>query len=125
MFPRLILIFPQAFYKDGRYAEAIEKYTAAISLAPNSAALYGNRSIAYLKSTPPNLDLALADAQKATEVEPKWGKGYARLGEALQALERDEEAAKAFDQAVELSQGLAKTEAKQKLEAVKNRLGWH
>ncbi|KAJ7244178.1 thioredoxin-like protein [Mycena haematopus] len=114
-----------AFYKDGHYAEAIEKYTAAISLAPNSGALYGNRSIAYLKSSPPNLDLALADAQKATEVEPKWGKGYARLGEALQALEQDEKAAMAFETAVELSQGLAKTEAKQKLEAVKKRLGWH
>ncbi|KAF7351180.1 Thioredoxin h [Mycena sanguinolenta] len=114
-----------AFYKDGNYTEAIEKYTAAISLAPNSGALYGNRSIAYLKSTPPNLDLALADAQKATEVEPKWGKGYVRLGEALQAQEEDEKAVKAFETAVELSQGLAKTEAKQKLEAVKKRLGWH
>ncbi|KAJ7496975.1 thioredoxin-domain-containing protein [Mycena latifolia] len=114
-----------AFYKEGRYPEAIEKYTAAISVAPTSAALYSNRSIAYLKSEPPELDLALADAQKATEVEPKWGKGYARLGEALQALQRDEECAKAFEQAVELSQGLAKTEAKQKLDAVKKRLGWH
>ncbi|KAJ7106025.1 thioredoxin-domain-containing protein [Mycena crocata] len=114
-----------AFYKEGKYAEAIEKYTAAILLAPNSGALYGNRSIAYLKSTPPDLNLALADAQKTTEVEPKWGKGYARLGEALQALEKDEESVKAFQQAVEFSQGLAKTEAKQKLEAVKKRLGWH
>ncbi|KAJ7928471.1 thioredoxin-domain-containing protein [Mycena leptocephala] len=114
-----------AFYKDGHYAEAIEQYTAAISAAPNSGALYGNRSIAYLKLTPPNLDLALADAEKATEVEPKWGKGYARLGEALQALEKDEEAVKAFEKAVDLSQGLAKTEAKKKLEAVKKRLGWH
>ncbi|KAJ7717819.1 thioredoxin-domain-containing protein [Mycena maculata] len=114
-----------AFYKEGQYTEAIERYTAAIALAPNSATLYGNRSIAYLKSTPPELDLALADAQKATEVEPKWGKGYARLGEALQALERDEESAKAFEQAVELTQGLAKNEAKEKLTAVKKRLGWH
>ncbi|KAJ7668535.1 thioredoxin-like protein [Mycena polygramma] len=114
-----------ALYKDGNYAEAIEKYSAAISLAPKSAALYGNRSIAYLKSTPPNLDLALADAQKATEVEPKWGKGYARLGEALQALEKYEESAKAFEKAVEFSQGLAQTEAKQKLQAVKKKLGWH
>ncbi|KAJ7350439.1 thioredoxin-domain-containing protein [Mycena albidolilacea] len=114
-----------AFYKDGYYPEAIEQYTAALALAPASGALYGNRSIAYLKAEPPQPDLALADAQKATEVEPKWGKGYARLGEALQALERDEEAAKAFETAVELSQGLGKTEAKQKLEAVKKRLGWH
>jgi len=114
-----------AFYKDGKYPEAIEKYTDAITLAPNSAALYGNRSIAYLKSTPPDLDLALADAQKATEVEPKWGKGFARLGEALQAQGKDEECVKAFTQAVELSQGLTKTEAKQKLEAAKQRLGWH
>jgi L1 cell adhesion molecule like protein len=120
-----IYFLRQAFYKDGHYAEAIEQYTAAISAAPNSGALYGNRSIAYLKLTPPNLDLALADAEKATEVEPKWGKGYARLGEALQALEKDEEAVKAFEKAVDLSQGLAKTEAKKKLEAVKKRLGWH
>ncbi|KAJ6497730.1 thioredoxin-domain-containing protein [Mycena sanguinolenta] len=121
----IFILSLQAFYKEGQYPEAIEKYTAAISLAPNSGALYGNRSIAYLKSSPPNLDLALADAQKATEVEPKWGKGYVRLGEALQAREEDEKAAKAFETAVELSQGLAKTEAKQKLEAVKKRLGWH
>jgi len=114
-----------AFYTDGNYPEAIEQYSAAIIIAPNSGALYGNRSIAYLKSSPPDLDLALADAQKATEVEPKWGKGFVRLGEALQAQEEDEKAAKAFETAVELSQGLAKTEAKQKLEAVKKRLGWH
>ncbi|KAJ6576827.1 thioredoxin-like protein [Mycena sp. CBHHK59/15] len=114
-----------AFYKDGRYAEAIEKYTAAISIAPNSAALYGNRAIAYLKSMPPNSDLALADAQKATEVEPKWGKGYFRLGEALEALDKDDESAKAFEKAVEFSQGLAQTEAKKKLEEVKKKLGWH
>ncbi|KAF7321575.1 Thioredoxin h [Mycena kentingensis (nom. inval.)] len=114
-----------AFYKDGQYPEAIEKYTAALSHAPSSAALYGNRSIAYLKCTPPEADLALADAQKATEVEPKWGKGYVRLGEALQVLERDEEAVKAYEQAVDLSTGLAKTEAKKKLETVKSKLGWH
>ncbi|KAJ7647635.1 thioredoxin-domain-containing protein [Roridomyces roridus] len=114
-----------AFYKEEKYTEAIEKYTAAIELAPTSAALLGNRSIAYLKSTPPDPDSALADAQKATEVEPKWGKGYVRLGEALQALERDEEAVKAFEKAIELSQGLAQTEAKKKLEAAKKKLGWH
>ncbi|KAF7298087.1 Thioredoxin h [Mycena chlorophos] len=112
-------------YKDGKYAEAIEKYTAALAIAPTSAALYGNRSIAYLKSTPPDNELALADAQKATEVEPRWGKGYVRLGEALQGLERDAEAVKAFEQAIELSQGLAQTEAKKKLQAVKEKLGWH
>ncbi|KAJ7072619.1 hypothetical protein C8F01DRAFT_1243658 [Mycena amicta] len=114
-----------ALYKDGKYAEAIEKYTAAIAIANTSAALYGNRSIAYLKSTPPDLDLALADAQKATELEPKWGKGWIRLGEALQSLGKDEEAVKTFEQAAELSQGLAQTEAKKKLQAVKDKLGWH
>ncbi|KAF7315205.1 Thioredoxin h [Mycena indigotica] len=112
-------------YREGKYAEAIEKYGAAIAIAPTSAALYSNRSIAYLKLEPPNHDLALADAQKATEVEPKWGKGYVRLGEALQSLEKNEEAVKAFEQAVELSQGLAQTEAKKKLQGVKQQLGWH
>ncbi|KAJ7209702.1 thioredoxin-domain-containing protein, partial [Mycena pura] len=111
------------FYKGGKYAEAIEQYTTAISIAPHSAALYGNRSIAYLKSTPPDFELALADARRATETEPKWGKGYVRLGEALQALGKNEEAAKAFVQAVELSQGLVKAEVTKKLEIVKQSLG--
>ncbi|CAK5281827.1 unnamed protein product [Mycena citricolor] len=114
-----------AFFKDGKYPEAIEKYSEAITIAPTSAALYANRAASYLKLTDPELDLALADAQKATEVEPKWGKGYYRLGEALQALGRDEEAVKVFENAVETSQGLVQTEAKRKLGELKKKLGWH
>lgn len=119
-----------AFFKDGKYGEAIERYSEAISLAvrcspvfpfaqllispsfdlqPTAFSLYGNRSLSYLKSTPPSSSLALADAQKATELAPKWGKGWVRLGEALSAESKGEESVKAFEKAVETSDGLVKT----------------
>ncbi|KAK4706185.1 hypothetical protein P7C70_g35, partial [Phenoliferia sp. Uapishka_3] len=115
----------QAFFKAADYSSAVEKYSEAIKIAPTSAVLYGNRSMSHLKNTPPALDLALSDAQKATDLEPKWGKGWVRLGEALEAAGELEPSANAFAKAVELAEGLVKTEAKQKLAAVKTKLGWH
>jgi len=114
-----------ASFQQKKYSDALAKYSEAISLAPTSAQLYGNRSITYLRMDPPSPDLALADAQKATELEPKWGKGWVRLGEALQTLDRGEESIKAFEKGVEASEGLVKTEAKKKLEDAKKKLGWH
>ena len=65
--------------------------------------------MSHLKNTPRAIDLALADARKAIDLEPKWGKGWVRLGEALEAKEQLEEAVEAFTQAGELSEGLVKT----------------
>ncbi|KAL8293661.1 hypothetical protein RQP46_000362 [Phenoliferia psychrophenolica] len=114
-----------ASFKAADFASAIDKYTEAIEIAPTSYILYANRSMSHLKTSPPSPDLALKDAQKATELEPKWGKGWVRLGEALEQLGQLKEAAEAFTKASELAEGLVKTEAKQKLGAVKAKLGWH
>ena len=65
--------------------------------------------MSHLRNTPPATALALADAQKATELEPTWGKGWVRLGEALGASEQLKEGAEAFTKAAELSEGLVKT----------------
>lgn len=89
-------------------------------LQPDAAQLYGNRSIAYLKLSPPNADAALADAERATQLQPAWGKGHVRLGEALLAVGgRVDEARAAFEQAVKTSEGAVKKQAEDKVLALR------
>jgi serine/threonine-protein phosphatase 5 len=66
------------------YDEAVEGYTQAISFDPYNPIYYSNRSVSYLK-----LELygsALEDAVKATELDPKFVKGYYRRASAHMAL---------------------------------------
>ncbi|KAH9503234.1 hypothetical protein Btru_068516 [Bulinus truncatus] len=65
--------------KEGKHTEAIFHYTEAIRHEPNSAVLYSNRALAFLKID--QLYLALEDAQKAIKLEPSWPKGFYRKGE--------------------------------------------
>jgi suppressor of G2 allele of SKP1 len=53
------------FLKDRKYAEAIEQYTAAINISPGAADYYIKRSTAYQRSTPPDFESALRDAEIA------------------------------------------------------------
>jgi len=61
------------------------RYSEAIGVAPTSAILYGNRSAALLKAG--RVQEAVADGLKATELDEKWGKGWYRYAEALEAQE--------------------------------------
>jgi serine/threonine-protein phosphatase 5 len=63
----------QAF-KDQHFVLAIENYTKAIEYNPTEAALYGNRSF------------ALADANKAIELDVRYIKGYYRRASSNLAL---------------------------------------
>jgi len=72
-------------FKSGKWEEAYTKYTEAIESAPTSAVLYANRSAALLKAG--RVDEAIADGRKATELDEKWGKGWYRYAEALEAQE--------------------------------------
>ncbi|CAL1529700.1 unnamed protein product [Lymnaea stagnalis] len=65
--------------KEGKYTEAVFHYTEAIKHEPNTAVLYSNRSLAFLKID--QLFLAMEDAQKAIKLEPSWPKGYFRKAE--------------------------------------------
>jgi heat shock protein 1/8 len=84
---------------QGDFAGAIREYSSAIVLAPSSHVLYSNRSAAHLKLN--EVDEALADAQKCTELSPMWAKGFGRLGAALFAKKQYAEAMDAY------SKGLA------------------
>lgn len=77
-------------FKKGDFKGAIEGYTAALSLDPESAVLLSNRSAAYLRNS--EKSKALKDARACVELGTMGSKGYSRLAAALQSLGRFEQA---------------------------------
>jgi small glutamine-rich tetratricopeptide repeat-containing protein alpha len=60
------------------YPAAIEEYTQAISLDSTNPVFYSNRAAAYSSSG--SHEMAVVDAEKAIEIDPKFVKAYHRLG---------------------------------------------
>ncbi|KAJ7361328.1 hypothetical protein DFH08DRAFT_768216 [Mycena albidolilacea] len=73
-----------AFHEKGEYQAAYEKYSEAIKEDPENAVLYANRAATSL-SMKEFLDAA-GDAEKATKLDPKYAKAWARLASASQGL---------------------------------------
>ena len=65
-----------------------------ISKSPPNPLLYSNRSVTLLKLGQPAP--ALDDALKAVELEPRFWKGFSRMGDALAALGNHSEAADSY-----------------------------
>jgi len=86
-------------FEARKYPDAVETYTKAIDLSPN-AILYSNRAFAHIKME--NFGSAIIDAQKAIELDPKYVKGYYRLGAANLALGKYKEAVSFFRQVVRI-----------------------
>jgi len=79
-----------AAFKKKDWAAAIGFFTEAINAQPENAAFYSNRSAAYVKND--QVAEALADGEKCVELNPEWGKGYSRKGNALVLLQKYAEA---------------------------------
>ncbi|KAJ7543418.1 hypothetical protein O6H91_09G037500 [Diphasiastrum complanatum] len=88
-----------AFFKAGKYLKAAAVYTQAIKADPSNAALYSNRSAAFLNLL--KVTKALSDAEMAVQLNPTWEKGYFRKGCALEAMEHYDEALLAYREALE------------------------
>lgn len=71
------------------YEEAISLYTKALAIDENNHVVFSNRSLAYCKLG--KFEDALADAEKAVCIAPKWAKGYLRKCVALTSLDRHQE----------------------------------
>ncbi|WFD43779.1 hypothetical protein MPSI1_002443 [Malassezia psittaci] len=82
------------------YGAALKSYTQAIEINGNSPVYYSNRAAAY--SQIGQHDEAIADAKKAAELDPKFGKAYSRLGHALFASGQYEEALAAYEKGYEV-----------------------
>ncbi|KAL6764758.1 phosphatase 5-like protein [Haematococcus lacustris] len=73
-----------ALFKEKHFAQAIDRYTKAIELHPNSAIYYANRAFASSKLE--NYGSAIADATAALELDPTYVKAYYRRGDANFAM---------------------------------------
>ncbi|KAM0747110.1 hypothetical protein T439DRAFT_336937 [Meredithblackwellia eburnea MCA 4105] len=91
---------------------------------PKSHILPSNRSLSHLRLTPPNYTLALQDAVTTTTLQPGFGKGWIRVGEAKEGLQDLVGAKEAFERAweVEEGKGTVAEEAKKKLEEVARKI---
>ena len=71
-----------ASFAEGRFEEAVSAFTEAIAQDAENAVLHSNRSaaLASLQRWPE----AVEDARRTTQLRPDWGKGWGRLGSALQ-----------------------------------------
>ncbi|ETK87129.1 prefoldin, alpha subunit, variant [Phytophthora nicotianae CJ01A1] len=83
-----------------RFQAAIQYYSQAIELDPTSHILYGNRAAAYHRLK--KYKQALDDSDVAVSLHEPWVKGHYRRACALAALEQFEDAAEAYERAMEL-----------------------
>lgn len=60
-------------YKTRNYREALQKYSEAIELCPQTAAFYGNRSACHMMLS--QFTQALADAKNAVQLDADFVKG--------------------------------------------------
>nr|CAG4647785.1 EOG090X03S1 [Moina brachiata]SVE92928.1 EOG090X03S1 [Moina brachiata] len=82
-------------FKKQDYVKAIELYTHAIVLNPNSAVLFANRSFAYSKTE--CFGYALDDASKAIGLDKTYIKAYYRRASAYMALGKTKLALKDYE----------------------------
>ncbi|PIN10387.1 hypothetical protein CDL12_17026 [Handroanthus impetiginosus] len=88
---------------DDHFELAVDLYSQAIALNPNSAELFADRAQANIKLR--NFTDAIADANKAIELNPAMAKGYLRKGMACIKLEEYQTAKTALETGASLAPG--------------------
>ncbi|CEG35448.1 Molecular co-chaperone STI1 [Plasmopara halstedii] len=112
----------EAFAKS-LFEMAAQYYSQAIILDPTNHVLYGNRAAAYHRLK--KYKLALESSENAVSLQESWVKGHYRKACALAALKKYEEAAQAYERAMELcpTDGKLADKAKQMREKAKAKVG--
>ncbi|KAL2758970.1 hypothetical protein ACRALDRAFT_1062056 [Sodiomyces alcalophilus JCM 7366] len=101
------------------YAAAVDLYTQALAITPNNAVFLSNRAAAH--SAARNHELARADAETATTLDPAYTKAWSRLGLARFALGDAKGAAEAYQKGID-AEGNGGSDAMRKgLETAKRR----
>lgn len=81
-------------FRSGKFVDAIQEYTVAISFDPDNHILFSNRSAAYLSNN--ERSKALVDAKTCVELNPEFIRGHSRLAACFQSLHRYHEAISVF-----------------------------
>lgn len=89
-------------FVDDDFQSAVDLYTQAIDLIPKSADLFAERAQANIKLN--NFTEAVADANKAIELDPLMSKAYLRKGIACFKLEEYHTAKAALEKGASLAQ---------------------
>jgi tetratricopeptide (TPR) repeat protein len=84
--------------KDGRFDEAIKKYTEAIEVDPTQSTFYCNRAAVYSKIN--QHEKAIEDGEKAIQLDPNYANAYSRLGYAYYQIGKMDEARKAYKRGI-------------------------
>ena len=94
-----------ALFRQGRYLDAVVKYSEALSTfyGRQTAALWNNRSAAYMKAK--MYQEALEDALKARGLKPDWAKVYFRIAVSSLHLGRFKLAADSVRMGLDLKPG--------------------
>lgn len=88
-------------FQAGRFAEAVEHFTAAIGHDASDHVFFSNRSACYASLE--KYDEALVDGQECVRLKPEWPKGYARKGLAEYFLGKHDDAAETYKAGLKLA----------------------
>lgn len=90
------------YFRNNKFEDAIKNYTLAIEtdVESDNYKVYMNRCLSYFKLD--KFDEALDDAIKATRLNNESSKAWSRVGSCLVALDKYNQAVKAFEKACEL-----------------------
>ncbi|KAJ3528004.1 hypothetical protein NMY22_g9569 [Coprinellus aureogranulatus] len=102
-------------YQQGKYNEALDKYTEALKQDRTNAVIYANRAAVHL-AMKEYLD-AVFDCERATSIDPSYAKGWWRLGSALYALTSWDECINAWQKALNCLSGPSPTPADRSLKS--------
>lgn len=78
------------YFREEKYASAIESYAAAIVKDPSNPIPFQNRALAHIRLN--QYDLALQDCERVLELSPSNMKGWYMKGQALLGLDRPDPA---------------------------------
>ncbi|XP_032361112.1 RNA polymerase II-associated protein 3 isoform X1 [Etheostoma spectabile] len=108
-----------AFFKDGKYDEAIECYTRGMCADPYNPVLPTNRATSFFRLK--KYAVAESDCNLAIALDSNYFKAYARRGAARFALKKYEAALEDYEMVLKLDPG--NTEAQNEVKKIKETLG--
>lgn len=95
-------------FSEGKFLEAIEKFSSAILLLESDindynklATLYSNRALCYFNLN--KLEESFQDSEKICNLNPSWFKGYYRKGQILYKMDKYYESLEPLNKALSLT----------------------